>query len=473
MFRRRGRGIFGGSGIDRDRKDDLDLELDEAEPQETDEDESAGVEGELDEGEAEDSELESGELDEDEPEDTNADLDRQAADYLADNDTWLYGPNAADVLDILERLDDLGPEQGEVIANAWLAVPKSDRDAARKEVRKIVEREDELSRQVSMAREEVGSWMSVAAEYPEFRGNAEWPRTCSRVGEAAFDAVTAIILEEELEEEHYLALFGPWSDAMDELAVEEEVEEFEGEDEVETAGPSGEEEGEFGPNSNLVLEFLSRLWLVTPEQVTRLVGAWENSPADELDLAHQALHELVDEDEYSRDQIHRAQDKIAPWLNGGRLEETAGFMGQSGAGTTRRMAGPALADAVAALVVGDLLVREDAEMLYAPWYNVVGVPELPEPATEAPPTAKGSGKASGAKPAKAEPAKAKPAKASPAKAAAAKTLPVKPAPVKPAPAKAAPAKPTAGATQSSGARPAGGQAPKRASGSIKRKSRRR
>jgi len=42
------------------------------------------------------------------------------------------------------------------------------------------------------------------------------------------------------------------------------------------------------------------------------------------------------------------------------------------------MAGPALADAMAALVLGDLLEPADAETLYAPWYNIMGAPELPE-----------------------------------------------------------------------------------------------
>jgi hypothetical protein len=92
---------------------------------------------------------------------------------------------------------------------------------------------------------------------------------------------------------------------------------------------------------------------------------------------------LVGEDSEERDQVRRAQEKISPWLNGGRLQETSSFMGQTGQGGTRQMAGPALADAVAALVVGDLLAPEDAESLYAPWFNLVGAPPLPEATDEA------------------------------------------------------------------------------------------
>ena len=41
------------------------------------------------------------------------------------------------------------------------------------------------------------------------------------------------------------------------------------------------------------------------------------------------------------------------------------------------MAGPALADAVAALVLGDVLDRRHAETLYGPWFNLIGAPPLP------------------------------------------------------------------------------------------------
>jgi hypothetical protein len=74
---------------------------------------------------------EEGEL-EDQPEDMTADLESQAADYLADNDVWMYGPNAVAVLDILDRLEELVPAEARPLAEAWLAIPKSDRDQARK-----------------------------------------------------------------------------------------------------------------------------------------------------------------------------------------------------------------------------------------------------------------------------------------------------------------------------------------------------
>jgi hypothetical protein len=324
-----------------------------------------------------------------EPEAMDADLESQAADYMADNDVWLYGPNATAVLELLDRLEEVGPDDAGVIADAWKSAPKSDRDAARKAVRKLTEGDEEIARNVGMAREEIGAWLAVAADYPEFaKAVPDWARICSQVGDAALDAATAVILEDELDEPHYEALFLPWTDAIEKIRIEAELDEIEGveDDGVEDEGVEDEGveevEGEFGPNTDAVADFLNRLWLLSPEQVTRLVSSWQEAPREQLGVAHEALHDLVEEDPESREQVRRAQEKITPWLNGGRLQETASFMGQTGQGATRKMAGPALADAVAALVVGDLLAPEDAEVLYAAWFNLVSAPPLPAAADD-------------------------------------------------------------------------------------------
>ena len=323
-----------------------------------------------------------------EPEDMDADLEGQAADYLADNDVWLYGPYAKEVLEVLDRLEEVSPDDAEAIADAWRTAPKADREAARKAVRKLTERDEEVGRHVQMAREEIGAWLAVAAEYPEYvKAVPNWARICSQVSDAALDAVSAIILEEDLEEPEYEALFLPWTDAVEKIRVEHELAAIEGEAEVIEDDEEAEvdeaaettAEGEFGPNTDSVADFLNRLWLLSPEQVSRLVSGWQEAPQEELEAAHEALHFLVEEDPDWHDQVRRAQEKISPWLNGGRLQETASFMGQTGQGATRQMAGPALADAMAALVVGDLLTREEAEALYGPWFNLVGAPPLPEP----------------------------------------------------------------------------------------------
>jgi hypothetical protein len=335
----------------------------------------------------------------DEPEDMDADLESQAADYLADNDVWLYGPRAKEVLEVLERLEEVDPHDAEAIAEAWRTSSKSDRDAARKTVRKLTERDEEMARHVQMAREEIGAWLAVAAEYPEFvKAVPNWARVCSQVSDAALDAATAIILEEELEELEYEALFLPWTDAVEKIRLDDELEEAEGglddgEDGEDVEADADEGGGEFGPNSDAIADFLNRLWLLSPEQVSRLVSGWKEAPQEILTQAHEALHELVEDEPDLRDQVRHAQEKIAPWLNGGRLQETSSFMGQTGQGTTRQMAGPALADAVAALVVGDLLDPEEADALYAPWFNLVGAPPLPETAAQGARPAGSDGKA--------------------------------------------------------------------------------
>ncbi len=129
-------------------------------------------------------------------------------------------------------------------------------------------------------------------------------------------------------------------------------------------------------------DFLTRLWLLTPDQISRLVGAWRDADRDELHAAHEKLQALVDTDAEYRDEVRSAQGKLAPWLNTTRFEDSTGLIGQAGQGESRKMAGPALADAVAALVIGDLLEPEDAETLYRPWFNLIGAPPLPEPAEE-------------------------------------------------------------------------------------------
>ena len=321
---------------------------------------------------------------EDQPEDMTADLDSQAADYLAGNDVWMYGPNAEAVLEILDRLEEIVPDDARPLTEAWLAIPKSDRDRARKAVRKLAEDDEEIARHLQLVREAVGTWMAVTGSYPEFV-NAEpnWARMCSQTGEAALDATTAVILEGKLDESHYEALLEPWSETMAQLDAAAEAAKLEGPVEIEGESDDEElddeeEEGKFGPNSDSVTDFLNRLWLLAPEQVGRLVSGWQNVDRKDLKTAHEGLRAVVDEDPEWRDQVRRAQDELSPWLNAGRIQDTAGFLGQAGQGESRRMAGPALADAIAALVLGDLLKRRHAEVLYGPWFNLIGAPPLPE-----------------------------------------------------------------------------------------------
>jgi hypothetical protein len=192
-----------------------------------------------------------------------------------------------------------------------------------------------------------------------------------------------VILEGKLDESHYEALLEPWSETMAQLDAAAEAAKLEGPVEIESESDDEElddeeEEGKFGPNSDSVTDFLNRLWLLAPEQVGRLVSGWQNVDRKDLKTAHEGLRAVVDEDPEWRDEVRRAQDELSPWLNAGRIQDTAGFLGQAGQGESRKMAGPALADAIAALVLGDLLKRRHAEVLYGPWFNLIGAPPLPE-----------------------------------------------------------------------------------------------
>jgi hypothetical protein len=308
------------------------------------------------------------------PEDMTADLESQAEDFMADNDVWMYGPNATTVLEMLDRLEEMGPDEARPLALAWQAAAKSGREAARKTIRKLAEEDEEVNRYLGLAREQVGSWVAVKAEYPPYRdAEPDWPRICTQAGEATLDALTSVILGRRLDTEDRAALFEPWLQTIADMPTPEPGAETA--DDTETS-VAEEEEGKYGPNSAAVADFLNRLWLLAPEQVARLVSGWERTPREALDLAHESLLAVVDEDPEWRDQVRLAQEQLVPWLNGGRLEDASGFLGDTGQAAFRKMAGPALADAIAALVVGDLLLAEDAITLYGAWFNLVGAPEL-------------------------------------------------------------------------------------------------
>jgi hypothetical protein len=162
------------------------------------------------------------------------------------------------------------------------------------------------------------------------------------------------------------------------------------EDEGETAKPTGrteapapddaEDEAEFGPNEGLVLALLTRLASLTSTEISELVEAWRDQPKEDLRIAHRNLQDLVDEDPKWREQLRLAQDEVFAWMagRGGETRRDYSFGAPKDAVELRRPAGPVAADAVAALVMADILEPEDAETLYAPWAEVIGTPELPQ-----------------------------------------------------------------------------------------------
>ncbi len=175
------------------------------------------------------------------------------------------------------------------------------------------------------------------------------------------------------------------------------------------AGGSAEADadpGEFGPNTELVRAFLVKLGELDLDALQNLSAAWKNQDRHDLKQAHDAVLKLVKEDQSWREQVKAAQALIATWVErvgsgvGGTTNTaiaasasaitiTAAALVGSGRAETKRLemervleakraAVPAAVDAVTALVLADLLEPEDAEVLFGPWADAIGEPDLPE-----------------------------------------------------------------------------------------------
>ena len=369
---------------------------DEAEPNKLSlDDESRPNELDLDSGEHED-EFDEDEFDEDEEEldpeerarqaaELQAELQRQAEEYgLTGSDPEaLYGPNGQAVAELLDSLGDVDDDTAEAIADAYWSVPEADRKVARSVISRR-HRGGDLELELQAAERAVADWLNALNE----EGVAD---VYTVVAEAATDAVDALVLDDKLADIDFDTLYGPWGDVMD----SEEDDEAEGEEELPEAVEAAldkvdaaraeeaetvEEEGQFGPNDGLVMALLDKLAGLSGAEISELVAAWRRQPKDELKVAHRNLQDLTEEDHQWREQLRLAQEEVFAWMAGhageGRLDYSISASGSTP--EVRRSAGPVAADAVAALVMADILEREDAVTLYAPWAEVVGTPELPE-----------------------------------------------------------------------------------------------
>jgi hypothetical protein len=228
--------------------------------------------------------------------------------------------------------------------------------------------------------------------------------------------VDALVLVDELADTDYTTLYGPWSEVMDVDEDDEDEEEEAGKEAEADSEEDAEEEGEFGPNTELVTELLTRLGTFDTATTAELIDVWREQPKDDLRLAHRSLQALADESDKWREQMRLAQEEVFAWMDRGatrfnKLRAAAGDWAR-----TREIAGPAVADAVAALVMADVLETEDATTLYAPWAKVIGEPVMPvyedEPEEQPKKGAKPKGAAkpeSGAKPSPKPSSGAKPA----------------------------------------------------------------
>ncbi|MFI5258549.1 MAG: hypothetical protein ACHQ01_02890 [Candidatus Limnocylindrales bacterium] len=306
-----------------------------------------------------------------------AELQRQAEEYGLTNDDpkGLYGPNGDEVAVVLDALDELGPRKAERLADAWEAVDQAEREV----VERILGRRHRGGShqyELSAAEDAVSAWLAA-----KLSDDAAMEDLWREVAQAANDAATAIILDEELSDADYETLYGPWAEVMDTDAVA--ADEDAASEAAATAGKAegsdseDEEVGEFGPNTSLVLEFLEKLANLDPTQIPELVTVWRDQPKEELKTAHRNLQSLADEDETWREQLRLAQEEIFSWMDYSATKYHDHSLVTRDKARSREVAGPAVADAVAALVMADILEREDAAILFAPWADVVGTPELP------------------------------------------------------------------------------------------------
>jgi hypothetical protein len=139
--------------------------------------------------------------------------------------------------------------------------------------------------------------------------------------------------------------------------------------------PDGDEL-EFGPNWALVEELLAHVAGLSAERCRRIAAEWGRTDPRALDLAHEAIEAALADDETSRDQVKRAQARILEWVTQVATPgDQYGWVPPTVA--ARRSAAPAIADAVAALALADLLEPDHTETLYGPWASVVGRPKMP------------------------------------------------------------------------------------------------
>ena len=335
----------------------------EFEDQELAEDEADDLDEDLDFDEHEDEREDPAELARRRAE-LEAELARQAEEFglTGSNPTAAYGANGVEVAALLDQLERIKPAQMERLADAWDSVDPAERDIVYRELARK-HRDGRHRDELASAEQMVTDWLNARVHADE--SEAALARI---VGDAATDAVGALILAEDLDDADFDVLYGPWDDVMG-----SEQEPAEAEEAVE------EVSGEFGPNTELVGQFLVRLDKLDPVELAELANSWNEVSKGDLRRAHRAVKELVDEDAAWREQVKAAQERVSVWAAGPHPPR----VGKKGAlippdPEAVQSATPAAVDAITALVLADLLEPEDADNLYLAWDEIVGEPELPE-----------------------------------------------------------------------------------------------
>jgi hypothetical protein len=312
--------------------------------------------------------------------DLEAELARQAEEFglTGSNPTAIYGPNGEDVEAVLDALSAIDTEQAEQLADAWAAGDATEREVLERDLLRR-SRVGKHGYELTAAEDAVAAWLNAQMSEDDDEA-AFW----AMVAGAARGAVDALILDEELDDADYDTLYGPWAEVMD--TDEEDGETRDREREATAGGPArgpgrstDEPDGEFGPNTESVRQFLVKLGELTPESVVELTAFWHGQSKADLRQAHRAMQELVKEDETWREQVRAAQEQVTAWTNGSHTAQALRQDRMLARDVEARLAAlPPATDAVSALVLADLLEPEDAEALYAAWDATVGRPKLPE-----------------------------------------------------------------------------------------------
>ena len=282
----------------------------------------------------------------------------------------LYGPNGGEVAGLIEALDSIDDEQLAAVAKSSAAVRPTDRQIAQMMARRL-RTDRRLDAPLRAAEARIQEWLETRK--PTYDGDTA---LAEEAAAAARDAVAALILGAELNDADFATLYGPWSDVMDEDAdadADTDADEAEpgdgapddeGSPDDETSTDAEAATDDYGPNSELISELLSQLEALSPEQLRGLSGAWVAADRAALAQAREALEGALEADPDSRDELNRAQARVSEWAG-------------DASARLRKVAAPAVEDAVAALAMVDALSEADAATLYGPWASTVGIPELP------------------------------------------------------------------------------------------------
>jgi hypothetical protein len=140
---------------------------------------------------------------------TAEDADAGSASRLSDEDIRaLYGENGADVAWLIDSLPSIDIDTARALADAYAAVPDDDRDRARATINTDYA-DRPFCEQMQTAEKEIRDWLVSLHLAP---GDQE---TYEAVAEGAMDAVDALIVEDQLDDDSFDALYGPWQDVME------------------------------------------------------------------------------------------------------------------------------------------------------------------------------------------------------------------------------------------------------------------